>query len=379
MQATGTRSCQRYDTNANNDGEGQSEKILEQKQVLSIMERLPRIRENDPKLETKKNSRTRIERLGINHDVSDPRVAVVNACVGGTYVEVLLGTGAITDLIRTDGARRMVDAPTMERHVGRLETAHGQIMAVDGVVRTRFKLGDIAEEIEALAVPKLKAEMVLGLRSMKEYQCSLVFSRGEDFLWTGTREDSMVPIRHLTHSLYPERMPSLPQEPGGQIKRNHLPRSDMRKRLIEDNSDSGVSRRNLGRVADKLWRSQHKCGSRNESGGIRNVRVPEAYFIRWSFETNSWRRPGRKSCSASNDRGGPSSRQRRDSMGTNERRDCDNAGRRRSDCASILLGRNSRRDERYAFIGNEHHPEGAGHAVWTWNTGQLVKMGWVEY
>ena len=46
-QATRTQSCARYDTNANNDGEGQSEKILEQEQVLSILERVPRIREND--------------------------------------------------------------------------------------------------------------------------------------------------------------------------------------------------------------------------------------------------------------------------------------------------------------------------------------------
>ena len=145
---------------------------------------------------------------------------------------MLLDTGATTDLIRTDAARRMVDAPTMERYIGRLETADGQIMAVNGVVRTRFKLGDIAEEIEVLVVPKLKAEMVLGLRSMKEYQCSLVFSRGEDLLWTGTREGSMVPIRHLTHRPSPEWMPSLPHEPGGQIKGNHIRRSDMRKMLI---------------------------------------------------------------------------------------------------------------------------------------------------
>ena len=76
---------------------------------------------------------------------------------------------------------------------------------------------------------------------MKEYQCSLVFSRGEDFLWTRTRESSMVPIRHLTHRPSPERLPSEPggqikgnhvHEPGGQIKGNHIPRSDMRKRLI---------------------------------------------------------------------------------------------------------------------------------------------------
>ena len=76
---------------------------------------------------------------------------------------MLLDTGATTDLIRTDVARRMVDAPTMERYVGRLETADGQIMAVDEVIRTRFKLGDIAEQIEAIVVPKLKAEMLLGL------------------------------------------------------------------------------------------------------------------------------------------------------------------------------------------------------------------------
>ena len=145
---------------------------------------------------------------------------------------MLVDTVATTDLIRTDVARRMVDAPTVERYVGRLETADGQIMAVDGVVRTRFKLGDIAEEKEALLDPKLKAEMVLGLRSMKEYQCSLVFSHEEDLLWTGAREGSMVPIRHLTHRPSPERMPSLPHEPGGQIKGNHIPRSDMRKRLI---------------------------------------------------------------------------------------------------------------------------------------------------
>ena len=81
-QATGTQSCQHYDTNANIDGKGQPEKILEQEEILSIMERLPRVGEIDPKLETKQNLRTRIERVGISHDVSDPCGAVVDACVG---------------------------------------------------------------------------------------------------------------------------------------------------------------------------------------------------------------------------------------------------------------------------------------------------------
>ena len=83
-QATGTQSCARYDTNANKYGEGQNEKILEEEQVLLILERVPRIRENDPKFEAKQSSRTRIQRAGISHDISDPRGAVVNACVRGT-------------------------------------------------------------------------------------------------------------------------------------------------------------------------------------------------------------------------------------------------------------------------------------------------------
>ena len=52
-------------------------------------------------------------------------------------------------------------------------------------------------------------------------------------------------------------------------------------------------------------------------------------------------------------------------MGTTERRDCDNAGRRQSDCANILLGTNSGRDERSAFIENETYSEGAGNSVRT--------------
>ena len=37
-QVTGTQFCAHYDTNENKDGDGQSEKILEQEQVLSILE-----------------------------------------------------------------------------------------------------------------------------------------------------------------------------------------------------------------------------------------------------------------------------------------------------------------------------------------------------
>ena len=127
-------------------------------------------------LETKQNSRTRIERVGISHDVSNPRGAVVNVCVGGTHVEVLLDTGATTNLIRTDVALRMVEAPMMERYVGRLETADGQIMAFDGVVRTRSKLGDICRRnrsAESRDVPRTtideRVSVLFGVQSRRRF------------------------------------------------------------------------------------------------------------------------------------------------------------------------------------------------------------------
>ena len=64
-----------------------------------------------------------------------------------------------------------------------------------------------------LVVPKLKAEMVIGLRLLKENRCELTFSHDEDFLRTGTKEDSMVPIRYLPLNSSPKRMLSTPQNP----------------------------------------------------------------------------------------------------------------------------------------------------------------------
>ena len=214
-------------------------------------------------------------------------------------------------------------------------------------------MSDIAEEIEALVVPKLKTEMVLGLRLMKEYQCSLVFSRGEDFLWTATREVSMVPIRHLTHR------PSLPHEPGGQIKGDHNPRTDMRKRLIAKITAAVES-------PDEMLEGWPTSYDYHSIIVVQETKVEE-------YEMYGCPRPVLLDEAMRRTRGGGRTeivavvpeKEVDDSIGTNEQRDCDNAGRSRSDCASILLGRNSRRDERYAFIGNETYSEGPGNSVRT--------------
>ena len=65
-------------------------------------------------------------------------------------------------------------------------------------------------------VPKLKAEMVIGLRSLKEKRCTLTFSHDdEDFLWTGVKEVSMVPIHYLQSNVSSKRILSTPHDSVG--------------------------------------------------------------------------------------------------------------------------------------------------------------------
>ena len=66
------------------------------------------------------------------------------------------------------------------------QTADGRGMNVEGCITTNRKLGEIDDDIEALVVLELKNQIVLGLRSMKEYKNYLNF--GCDKLWTGSTE-----------------------------------------------------------------------------------------------------------------------------------------------------------------------------------------------
>ena len=172
--------------------------------------------------------------MGISHDICGPRGVVVDACIGRTQVEALLDTGATTDLIRIDIARDLSDSSEIEPYRGRLETSDGQEMKMDGCITARLNLGAVDKDLDMLVVPKLKAEMVFGLRSLKETRCTLTFSHDEDFLWTGVKEGSIVPIRYLPPNASPERMLSTPHDPGGKSDGEGYSSNEKRRQLIAE-------------------------------------------------------------------------------------------------------------------------------------------------
>ena len=98
-----------------------------------------------------------------------------DARVAGTPVRALVDTGATINLIRSDVYSKLTAAPALRTCKGSLETANGRAVNVDGWNTTNLELGSIDDGIEALVVPELKAGVILGMRSLKEYECSLDF------------------------------------------------------------------------------------------------------------------------------------------------------------------------------------------------------------
>ena len=146
---------------------------------------------------------------------SEWELVTISTDIGRTQFEALLDTGATTDLIRTDVARDLLDSSEIEPYWGRLETADGQEMKVDGCITARLKLGAVDKDLDMLVVPKLKAEMVFVLQSLKENRCTLTFRHDEDFLWRGTKGGFKVNIRYLPPNASPKRMLLTPHDPGG--------------------------------------------------------------------------------------------------------------------------------------------------------------------
>ena len=113
---------------------------------------------------------------------------------GETSVKALVDTGATINLICSvtyDGLR---EHPSLKPNYGSLQTADGRHVVVDGWTTLKLKLGSIDDDIENLVLPELKAEMIIGLRSLKQFQCSLDFHC--DNLWTGPQEGSIVPLQY---------------------------------------------------------------------------------------------------------------------------------------------------------------------------------------
>ena len=202
-----------------------SNTLWEQEQVLSISERIPRGSEISTRRETKDQ---RIERVGISHDIYRPRGVVLDACIGRTQLD----TGATTDLIRSDVARDVLDLSEIEPYWSRLERADGQEVKVDGCITTRLKLGAVDKNFDMLVVPNLKAEMVIGLRSLRENRCTLTFSQDEDFPWTGKKEESMVLKRYLPPIVSRKRILSTPHDPGGKSEGEGDSSNEKKRQLI---------------------------------------------------------------------------------------------------------------------------------------------------
>ena len=197
------------------DADVDSNTLWEQEQALLILEQRPRGTGVSPGRKTREHLQPRVEIVGISHDIYGPRGVVVAACIERTQVEALLDTGATADLIRADVAQDLLDLSEIEPYRGRLETADGQEMKVDGCITARLKLRAVDKDLDMLVVSKLKAEMVFGLRLLKENRCTLTFSHDEDFLWTGVKEGSMVPIPYLPPIVSPRRILSTPHDPRG--------------------------------------------------------------------------------------------------------------------------------------------------------------------
>ena len=170
--------------------------------------------------------------MEIIHDTYGNRGAVVDACIGRTQVETLLDTGSATDLIRSDVARDLLDSSEIEPYRGGLETGVGQKTKVDECMTTSLELAAIDENLDKLVIPKMKAEIVIGLRALKENRCLLTFSHDEDFLLTGTKEGSMVPICYLPPNASPKRMLSATQDPGGKGDGDSDSSKERRRQLI---------------------------------------------------------------------------------------------------------------------------------------------------
>ena len=105
-------------------------------------------------------------------------------------------------------------------------------MKVDGCITARLKLGAVDKDLDMLVVLKMKAELVFGVRSLKENRCTLTFSHDKSFLWTRVKEGSMVPIRYLPPNESPKRMLSTTHDPGGKSEGEGYSSNEKRRQLI---------------------------------------------------------------------------------------------------------------------------------------------------
>ena len=118
---------------------------------------------------------------------------LVNASAGDSPIEILIDTGATTNLIQLAKFNGLRVKPQLLPYHGRLETADGKPIPVVGRAKLPLLLGTIDEEVHVLVLRDLKPEMILGLKTMKRHRCSIDLE--SDQFWTGRNEGSAIRLR----------------------------------------------------------------------------------------------------------------------------------------------------------------------------------------
>ena len=104
-----------------------------------------------------------MEFVGVCQVPEAPFGLIADARVGGNPVRALVDNGDTINLIRSNVYGRLTAAPALQAYKGSLKTADGRAVKVDGWITTNVELGSIDDNIEALVVPELKAEVILGV------------------------------------------------------------------------------------------------------------------------------------------------------------------------------------------------------------------------
>ena len=122
--------------------------------------------------------------------------AVVDGIVNDSITEILIDTGASTNLIQAEKLFSLDRFARILPYKGRLESADGKTINVLGRAVLELKLGSICEEIHVLVLQNLKPQMILGLKEMKRHGCTIDFRSNE--MWTGSKESSAVVMRMVS-------------------------------------------------------------------------------------------------------------------------------------------------------------------------------------
>ena len=122
--------------------------------------------------------------------------AVVDGMVNDSITEIVIDTGASTNLMQTENLFSLDRIARILPYKGRLESADGKTIYVLGRAIWELKLGSICKETHVLVLQNLKPQMILGLKEMKRHGCTIDFRSNE--MWTGSKESSAVVMRMVS-------------------------------------------------------------------------------------------------------------------------------------------------------------------------------------